>query len=157
MSNQPVILGIDPAAPNGDHSAVAIIQGNRVHQIVFDALASKQNFNWQGSVTGRISKAYTPALHQIPKEGTMDTSPRQGYLFRKGTELIAHLDAHFLFPSDFVQGSEPGDLLLILSPGRRKKPQLYSRRASTKYLWRQLKGRDALVQQLQVLGLLQRG
>ena len=113
--------------------------------------------NLQGTVTGRFKAAYNPALHQLPKEDIASEWPlQQGYLFRKGTELITQLDAHFLFPSDFVQGSQPGDLLLIMAPGRRKKPQLFSRRASTKYLWRQLKGRDALVQQLQVLGLLQR-
>lgn len=113
--------------------------------------------NLQGTVTGRFKAAYNPALHQLPKEDIASEWPlQQGYLFRKGTELIAHTNTWKLYPADFVSMSQPGDLLLILSPGRRKKPQLFSRRASTKYLWRQLKGRDALVQQLQVLGLLQR-
>lgn len=114
------------------------------------------DINQPRTVTGRFKMSHNPAIHQLPKENVDASQPRQGYLFRKGTELITQPDAHFLFPSDFVQGSKPGDLLLILSPGRRKKPQLFSRRGNTKYLWRQLKGRDALVQQLQVLGLLQR-
>lgn len=36
MKNPPVTIGIDPAAPNGDHSAMAVIQGNQVQSIVYD-------------------------------------------------------------------------------------------------------------------------
>lgn len=115
--------------------------------------------NHQGTVTGRIKTTHNPALHQLPKDNKPSlryNEYHQGYLFRKGTELIAHLDAFFLYPSDFAQASQPGDLLLILTPGSRKKPQLFSRRGNTKYLWRQLKGRDALVQHLRALLLLQK-
>lgn len=115
--------------------------------------------NVQGTFTGRFKSSHNPAYHQLPKDNVPSSrynQPNQGYLFRKGTELVAQLDAHFLYASDFVQAAQPGDLLLILCPGTRKKPQLFSRRGGNKYLWRQLKGRDALVQQLQVLALLQR-
>ena len=36
MKNPPVTIGVDPAAPNGDHSAKAVIQGNQVQSIVYD-------------------------------------------------------------------------------------------------------------------------
>lgn len=113
--------------------------------------------NRQATVTGRFNMASSPSIHQLPKEDDLNQLPdQQGYLFRNGTDLVAFIETWYVYPSDFVATSQPGDLLLILLPGRNKKPRLFSRRDSTKYLWRQLKGRDALVQQLQVLALLQR-
>lgn len=115
------------------------------------------DYNLQATVTGRIKMTHNPAIHQLPKEGIASEWPnQQGFLFRKGTELIAYKEAPWVYPSDFVANTEPGDLLLVLHPGRRRKPQLFSLPANEKYLWRQLRGRDALVQQLQVLALLQR-
>ena len=112
------------------------------------------DYNLKGTATGRFIIQSQPAIHQLPKVDPDTSPPKQGYLFRN-TELIYQLNAHFLNPSDFVQGAQAGDLLLILHPGTRKKPQLYSRRQGNKYIWRLLKNRTELVQRLQTLALLQ--
>lgn len=112
------------------------------------------DYNLKGTATGRFVMQSQPAIHQLPKADPIDSPPKQGYLFRN-TELIYQLNAHFLSLSDFVQEAQAGDLLLILHPGIRKKPQLYSRRQGNKYIWRLLKNRTELVQRLQTLALLQ--
>lgn len=78
MNNPPVTLGVDPAAPNGDHSAMVVMHGNRIQQNLFNALHSTDPVKLQGTVTGRITFG-PPPLWNLPKMDTPGSDPRQYY------------------------------------------------------------------------------
>ena len=166
MKTPPVTIGIDPAAPNGDHSAVAVIQGNRIHSIVFDefekmmakyAKAFQQSTRldkMSGTVTGRITSG-PPPLWNLPKMGTPSSDPRYTYYLLRKLEVVASDAGNYGLPAFLHAQGQPGDVLVTLS--YMGKYQAYFWAGSKKRYWRKVDSRKYpdLLPQLRAALLLQ--
>lgn len=166
MNNPPVTIGIDPAAPNGDHSAMAVIQGNRIHSIVFDEfekLAAKHRKTLQyshpldkmsGTITGRIKSSPNP-MWQIPKMNTASPNPRYTYYLLRKLEVVATDASHHNLPAFLHSQGQPGDVLVTLS--YMGKYRAYFWCGKKKHCWRKVDKRKYpdLMPQLRAALLLQ--
>lgn len=153
----PITLGIDPAAPNGDCSAVAVIQGNRIHQILFNALHSTDPVKLQGTVTGR-SSSFNPPIWQIPKDPHMNNpSPRYNsnklYLFRNMEIVYQNDDLRDM--SGAHDAGQSGDIALTIS--YMGKYRMFYWRGKKKHYWRAVssKKKPELLAMLKAALLLQ--
>lgn len=166
MNNPPVTIGIDPAAPNGDHSAMAVIQGNRIHSIVFDELeklAAKHRKTLQyshpldkmsGTITGRIKSSPNP-MWQIPKMNTASPNPRYTYYLLRKLEVVATDASHHNLPAFLHSQGQHGDVLVTLS--YMGKYRAYFWCGKKKHCWRKVDKRKYpdLMPQLRAALLLQ--
>lgn len=167
VKNLPVTIGIDPAAPNGDHSAMAVIQGNTIHSIVFDDLEKiamkymgdpKQLppllSKMSGTVTGRITSG-SPPLSNLPKMGTPSSDPRYTYYLLRKLEVVATDAGNYSLPAFMHTQGQPGDVLVTRS--YMGKYQAYFWGGKKKYYWRRVNSRKYpdLLPQLRAALLLQ--
>lgn len=155
MKNPPVTIGVDPAAPNGDHSAMVVMQGNRIHQIVFDALTSQQPMQLQGTVTGRFKSPPNPNLWQIPKMGTPHPDPRYTYYLLRKLEVVATDAGNHNLPAFLHTQWQHGDVLVTRS--YMGKYRAYFWCGTKKHCWRKVDKRKYpdLIPQLRAALLLQ--
>lgn len=166
MKNPPVTIGIDPAAPNGDHSAMAEIQGNHIHSIVFvelekmvakHAKALQQSTRldkMSGTVTGRITSSQPP-MWNFPKMNTKITGQRyKHYLLRK-LALVAQNESNFGLSASLHAQGQPGDVMVTLS--YMGKFRAYFWAGKKKHYWRRVDSRKYpdLIPQLRAALLLQ--
>ena len=159
MSNtDPISLSIDPAAPNGDRSAMAVMQGNRIHQI-FDEMSKGEPspMGWGKTVTGR-SSSFNPPIWQIPKDPHMNNpSPRYNsnklYLFRNMEIVYQNNDLRDM--SGAHDAGQSGDIALIIS--YMGKYRMYYWRGKKKHYWRAVssKKKPKLLAMLKAALLLQ--
>ena len=166
MKNPSVTIGIDPAAPNSDHSAMAVIQGNRIHSIVFDEfekLMAKQAKALQqsprldkmsGTVTGRITSG-PPPLWNLPKMGIPSSDPRYTYYLLRQLEVVASDAGNYGLPAFLHAQGQPGDVLVTRS--YMGKYQAYFWSGKKKHYWRKVDSRKYpdLMPQLKAALLLQ--
>ena len=167
MNNPPVTIGIDPAASNGDHSAMAVIQGNTIHSIVFDDLEktvtkyigdprqlSPTLSNMSGTVTGRIKSSPNP-MWNLPKMGTPSTDPRYTYYLLRKLEVVATDAGNYSLPAFVHTQGQPGDVLVTRS--YMGKYQAYFWGGKKKHYWRRVNSRKYpdLIPQLRAALLLQ--
>ena len=159
MKNPPVTIGIDPSAPNGDHSAMAVIQGNQVQPIVFDEferLMAKHIKSLQksprldkmsGTVTGRITSR--------PQMGTPSSDPRYTYYLLRKLEVVATDAGNHELPAFLHTQGQHGDVLVTLS--YMGKYRAYFWAGSKKHYWRKVDSRKYpdLMPQLRAALLLQ--
>ena len=167
MTNSPVTIGIDPAAPNGDHSAMAVIQGNRIHSIVFDEfdrLMAKHIKSLQksprldkmsGTVTGRITSGPSPLWNLHKMMGTYSPGPRYTYYLLRNLEVVATDTGNYGIPAFLHSKGQPGDVLVTLS--YMGKYQAYFWAGKKKHYWRRVDSRKYpdLMPQLRAALLLQ--
>lgn len=153
----PITLGIDPAAPNGDCSAVAVIQGNRIHQILFNALHSTDPVKLQGTVTGR-SSSFNPPIWQLPRHnrGSFDMPTRHNkiYLFRN-MQIVYEYSGVSEALGDAHDAGQSGDIALIIS--YMGKYRMFYWRGKKKHYWRAIstKKKPELLAMLKAALLLQ--
>lgn len=167
MTHIPVTIGIDPAAPNGDHSAMAVIQGNQVQSIVydeFDRLMAKHIKSLQksprldkisGTVTGRITSGPSP-LWNLPKMmGTYSPGPRYTYYLLRELGVVATDAGNNELPAFLHTQGQPGDVLVTLS--YMGKYRAYFWAGKKKHYWRKVDKRKYpdLIPQLRAALLLQ--
>ena len=166
MIKNPMTIGIDPAAPNGDHSAMAMIQGNQVKSVVFDELerlAAKYGKTIQyssrldkmsGTVTGRITY-HQPPLWNLPKMGTAIPDPRYTYYLLRQLEVVASDAGNYGLPAFLHAQGQPGDVLVTRS--YMGKYQAYFWSGKKKHYWRKVDSRKYpdLMPQLRAALLLQ--
>lgn len=159
MKNPPVTIGVDPAAPNGDHSARAVIRGNTIHSIVFDDLEKraanhKHLGKMSGTVTGRITSSQPP-MWNFPKMNTKITGQRyKHYLLRK-LALVAQNESNFGLSASLHAQGQPGDVMVTLS--YMGKFRAYFWAGKKKHYWRRVDSRKypELLPQLRAALLLQ--
>lgn len=146
MKNPPVTIGVDPAAPNGDHSAMAVIQGNRIQQILFNALHS--------TVTERFKSPLNPNLWQIPKMGTPSSDPRYTYYLLRNLEVVATDAGNHDLPAFLHTQGQAGDVLVTRS--YMGKHRAYFWAGKKKHYWRRVDSRKYpdLIPQLRAALLL---
>lgn len=166
MTHIPVTIGIDPAAPNGDHSAMAVIQGNIIHSIVFDefeklvakhakALQHSPRLDKMSStVTGRIKSSSNP-MWQLPKMGTPSSDPRYTYYLLRKLEVVATDAGNHDLPAFLHAQGQHGDVLVTLS--YMGKHRAYFWAGKKKHYWRRVDSRKypELLPQLRAALLLQ--
>ena len=166
MKNQPVTIGIDPAAPNGDHSAMAVIQGNRIHSIVFDEFEklvakhakalqhSPRLDKMSGTVTGRITSE-PPPLWNLSKMGTPSSDPRYTYYLLRNLEVVATDAGNHDLPAFLHTQGQAGDVLVTRS--YMGKHRVYFWAGKKKHCWRKVDKRKYpdLMPQLRAALLLQ--
>ena len=147
MNNPPVTIGIDPAAPNGDHSAMAVIQGNRIQQILFNALHS--------TVTERFKSPLNPNLWQILKMDTPSSDPRYTYYLLRNLEVVATDAGNHDLPVFLHTQGQAGDVLVTHS--YMGKHRAYFWAGKKKHYWRRVDSRKYpdLIPQLRAALLLQ--
>ena len=160
MSNtDPITLSIDPAAPNGDRSAMAVMQGNRIHQIIFDEMSKGEPspMGWGKTVTGR-SSSFNPPIWQVPrnpcKELEMPTRHNKIYLFRN-MQIVYEYSGVSAALSDAHDAGQSGDIALIIS--YMGKYRMYYWRGKKKHYWRAVsaKKKPKLLAMLKAALLLQ--
>jgi hypothetical protein len=159
LAGDHIVVGIDPAAPNGDHSAMAVIQGNRIHSIVFDELEKlaanhKHLSKMSGTVTGRITSSQPP-LWNLPRMNTKITGQRyKHYLLRK-LALVAQDESNFDLSTSLHAQGQPGDVMVTLS--YMGKYRAYFWAGKKKRCWRRVDSRKYpdLMPQLRAALLLQ--
>lgn len=154
MKQLPVTIGVDPAAPNGDHSAIAVIQGNRIHQILFNALHSTDPVKLQGTVTGRISSGPSP-IGNLPKMNTFSSGTRFKHYLLRQLEVVAHDESNLNLSMTLHLKGQPGDVLVTLS--YMGKYRAYFWAGKKKHFWRKVDKRKYpdLMPQLRAALLLQ--
>ena len=166
MKNPPVTIGIDPAAPNGDHSAIFVMQGNQVKSVVFDEferLAAKYGKTIQyssrldkmsGTVTGRITSG-PPLLWNLPKMSTASPNPRYTYYLLRKLEVVATDAGHYDLPAFLHSQGQHGDVLVTLSYMGKYRAYFWS--GEKKHYWRRVDSRKYpdLLPQLRAALLLQ--
>lgn len=134
MKTPPVTIGIDPASPNGDHSAVAVIQG---------------------TVTGRFTSSSKP-MWNLPKMGIPSPNPHRYtyYLLRK-LEVVATDVGHNNLPTFLHSQGQHGDVLVTLSYMGKYRAYFWAGRK--KHYWRPVDSRKYpdLLPQLRAALLLQ--
>lgn len=157
----PITLGIDPAAPNGDCSAVAVIQGNRIHQILFNAMHSTDPVKLQGTVTGRFKSPYNPNLWQLPKNPCMEiempsSDPLYTYYLLRKMEVVATDAGNHDLPAFLHSQGQHGDVLVTRSYMGEYRVYFWAGKKK-KYYWRKADSRKYpdLIPQLRVALLLQ--
>lgn len=167
MTHIPVTIGIDPAAPNGDHSAMAVIQGNRIHSIVFDefekmvakhvkALQQSPRLDkMSGTVTGRLVMPSPNPMWQIPKMSTASPNQRYTYYLLRKLEVVATDASHHNLPAFLHSQGQHGDVLVTLS--YMGKYRAYFWCGKKKHCWRKVDKRKYpdLMPQLRAALLLQ--
>ena len=173
MNNPPVTIGIDPAAPNGDHSAMAVIQGNTIHSIVFDDLEktvtkyigdprqlSPTLSKMSGTVTGRIKSKHDDfidpiSMWNLPNMGTPSSDPRYTYYLLRKLEVVATDAGNYGLPAFLHTQGQPGDVLMTRS--YMGKYQAYFWAGKKRYYWRRVNSRKYpdLMPQLRAALLLQ--
>lgn len=127
MNNPPVTIGIGPAASNEDHSAMAVIQGNTIHFIVFDDLEKRVTkyigdprqlsptlSNMSGTVTGRIKSSPNP-MWNLPKMGTPIPDPHYTYYLLRKLEMVASDAGNHDLPAFLHSQGQHGDVLVTRS------------------------------------------
>ena len=157
MNKDPVTIGIDPAASNGDHSAMAVIQGNTIHSIVFDDLEktvtkyigdprqlSPTLSIMSGTVTGRIKSSPNPS-----------SDPRYTYYLLRKLEVVATDAGNYGLPAFLHTQGQPGDVLVTRS--YMGKYQAYFWAGKKRRYWRRVNSRKYpdLMPQLRAALLLQ--
>ena len=166
MKNPPVTIGIDPAAPNGDHSAMDVIQGNQVQSVVFDefermmakhvkALQQSPRLDkMSGTVTGRITSG-PPPLWNLPKMGTPSSSPRYTYYLLRKLEVVATDAGNHDLPAFLHSQGQHGDVLVTRS--YMGKFRAYFWAGKKKHYWRAIstKKKPELLSMLKAALLLQ--
>jgi len=166
MKNPPVTIGVDPAAPNGDHSAMAVIQGNRIHSIVFDQFEklmakhvkalqhSPRLDKMSGNVTGRITSG-PPPIWNLPKMGTPYPDPRYTYYLLRNLEVVATGAGNHDLPAFLHAQGQHGDVLVTLSFMGKYRAYFWADKKS--YYWRWVDSRKYpdLMPQLRAALLLQ--
>ena len=158
MSNtDPITLSIDPAAPNGDRSAMAVMQGNRIHQIFDEMSKGEPSPMGRGkTVTGR-SSSFNPPIWQLPrnpcKELEMPTRHNKIYLFRN-MEIVYQND-NLRDMSDAHDAGQSGDIALTIS--YMGKYRMFYWRGKKKHYWRAVspKKKPKLLAMLKAALLLQ--
>ena len=147
MKNPPVTIGVDPAAPNGDHSARVVMQGNRIQQILFNALHS--------TVTERFKSPINPNLWQIPKMDTPSPYPRYTYHLLRNLEVVATDAGNHDLPAFLHTQGQAGDVLVTHS--YMGKHRAYFWAGKKKHYWRMVDSRKYpdLIPQLRAALLLQ--
>ena len=173
MNKHPVTIGIDPAASNGDHSAMAVIQGNTLHSIVFDDLEKTDTkyigdprqlsptlSNMSGTVTGRIKSKHDDfidpiSMWNLPKVGTPSSDPRYTYYLLRKLEVVATDAGNYGLPAFLHTQGQPGDVLVTRS--YMGKYQAYFWGGKKKHYWRWVNSRKYpdLLPQLRAALLLQ--
>lgn len=133
MKTPPVTIGIDPAAPNGDHSAMAVIQG---------------------TVTGRFTSSSKP-MWNLPKMGAPNSEPRYTYYLLRKLEVVATATSSYGIPALLHSKGQPGDVLVTLS--YMGKYRAYFWAGKKKHYWRKVDSRKYpdLMPQLRAALLLQ--
>lgn len=138
MSNtDPITLSIDPAAPNGDRSAMAVMQGNRIHQIIFDEMSKGEPspMGWGKTVTGR-SSSFNPPIWQLPRHnrGSSDMPTRHNkiYLFRN-MQIVYEYSGVSQALGDAHDAGQSGDIALIIS--YMGKYRMFYWRGKKKHYW----------------------
>jgi hypothetical protein len=163
MNQDKPIIGIDPAAPNGDASAIAIAQGNRIHKVIFDKWTKRQlpPLTHQGTVTGRITGGFKPNMWQTPKTPSGHFSTNAGsknriYLFRDFQVVYQAESVFALISMDYAHSlGQPGDVMVTLS--YMGKYRAYFWAGKKKRCWRRVDSRKYpdLMPQLRAALLLQ--
>lgn len=167
MLKKPVTIGLDPAAPNGDCSAMAVIQGNRIQSVVFDELeklAAKHRKTLQyshpldkmsGTVTGRLVMPSPNPMWQIPKMSTASPNPRYTYYLLRKLEVVVIDAGHYDLPAFLHSQGQHGDVLVTLS--YMGKYRAYFWAGKKKHYWRRVDSRKYpdLMPQLRAALLLQ--
>lgn len=155
MKNPPVTIGVDPAAPNGDHSARVVMQGNRIQQILFNALHSTDPVKLQVTVTGRFKSSHNPNLWQIPNIGTPSSDPRYTYYLLRKLEVVATDAGNHDLPAFLHTQVQHGDVLVTRS--YMGKHRAYFWAGKKKHYWRRVDSRKypELLPQLRAALLLQ--
>lgn len=162
MKKSPVTIGIDPAAPNGDASAMAFIQGNKVHQAIFDELAKYQGdprqlppLNYGGTVTGRMKMPFNPPMWQVPKMSSLSSGTRFKHYLLRQLEVVAHDESNLNLSMTLHLKGKPGDVLVTLS--YMGKYRVYFWVGKKKHFWRKVDSRKYpdLMPQLRAALLLQ--
>ena len=173
MKKLPVTMGIDPTAPNGDHSAMAVIQGNTIHSIVFDDLEktvtkyigdprqlSPTLSKMSGTVTGRIKSKHDDfiapiSMWNLPNMGTPSSDPRYTYYLLRKLEVVATDAGNYGLPAFLHTQGQPGDVLVTRS--YMGKYQAYFWAGKKRYYWRRVNSRKYpdLMPQLRAALLLQ--
>ena len=166
MKNPPVTIGIDPAAPNGDHSAMAVIQGNRIHSIVFDefekmmakhAKALQQSprlDKMSGTVTGRITSG-PPPLWNLPKMGTPSSDPRYTYYLLRNLEVVATDAGNHDLPVFLHTQGQAGDVLVTRSYMGKHRAYFWAGKKKNYWRWVDSRKYPELLPQLRAALLLQ--
>ena len=147
MKNPPVTIRVDPAAPNGDHSARVVMQGNRIQQILFNALHS--------TVIERFKSPLNPNLWQIPKMDTPSSDPRYTYYLLRNLEVVATDAGNHDLPAFLHTQGQGGDVLVTHS--YMGKYRAYFWCGKKKHCWRKVDKRKYpdLMPQLRAALLLQ--
>lgn len=160
MSNtDPITLSIDPAAPNGDRSAMAVMQGNRIHQIIFDEMSKGEPspMGWGKTVTGR-SSSFNPPIWQLPRHnrGSFDMPTRHNkiYLFRN-MQIVYEYSGVSEALGDAHDAGQSGDIVLTIS--YMGKYRMFYWRGKKKHYWRAVstKKKPKLLAMLKAALLLQ--
>lgn len=166
MKNLPVTIGVDPASPNGDHSAMAVIQGNQVQSVVYDEferLMAKHIKSLQkspcldkmsGTVTGRITSG-SPPLWNLPRMNTKTPSNRYKHYLLRQLEVVGTEESVFSLSAALHEQGKPGDVLVTLS--YMGKYRAYFWAGKKKHCWRRVDSRKYpdLMPQLRAALLLQ--
>ena len=166
MKTPPVTIGIDPAAPNGDHSAMVVMQGNQVKFVVFDELerlAAKYGKTIQyssrldkmsGTVTGRF-KLSQLSIWNFPKMDTPSSDPRYTYYLLRQLEVVFTDAGNYELPAFLHAQGQHGDVLVTRSYMGNFQAYFWS--GKKRYYWRKVDSRKypELLPQLRAALLLQ--
>ncbi len=156
MKTPPVTIEIDPAAPNGDHSAMAVIQGNSVHSVVYDEfekLIAKHMKTLQQSP--RLDKTSGTVTGRITSSPPSSSDSRYNYYLLRKLEVVATATGNYGLPALLHSKGQPGDVLVTFS--YMGKYQAYFWAGKKKHYWRKVDSRKYpdLMPQLRAALLLQ--
>ena len=166
MKNPPVTIGVDPAAPNGDYSAIVVIQGNQVKSIIYDQFEklmakhvkalqhSPRLDKMSGTVTGRITSE-PPPIWNLPKMSTPHLDPRYTYYLLRNLEVVATDAGNHDLPAFMHTQGQHGDVLVTRSYMGKYRAYFWS--GKKKHYWRRVDSRKYpdLLPQLRAALLLQ--
>ena len=133
---------------------MAVIQGNRIHQILFNALHSTDPVKLQGTNTERFKSSQLP-IWNFPKMGTPSSDPRYTYYLLRKLEVVASDAGNHDLPAFLHNQGQPGDVLVTRS--YMGKFRAYFWAGKKKHYWRRVDSRKYpdLMPQLRAALLLQ--